>query len=1003
MTTANTLLNHPDRLAALRAAGVLDTPPEQAFDRLTSLAASVLRAPVALVSFVDADRQFFKSGVGLPERWAADRESPLAYSLCQHVVESAAPLAVDDARRDARLRNSPAVREVGIVAYAGVPIAAADGHVLGSLCAMDFVPRAWTPEDLAALAHLAESAVTEITLRTELGERRRAEVALAANEAKYRGLLQRLPYIVYENEPEPPYAPLYASPAIAALGYGELAWRDCADFWMRILHEDDCARVMGETARARSEGAPVDYEYRVYAADGSVRWLHDRGQMVRDDDGRALVWQGVMVDITPRKSLEAELTRQASHDGLTGLANRTRLRARMERALTVAAPGSTPAVLLIDLDDFKRVNDSLGHAAGDRLLEMVADRLLGATRGSDTVARLGGDEFAVLLSVRRSSEVTLVADRIVAALTTAFLVDGREIRVGASVGVATAVGGETPDDLLRNADLALYRAKGTGKGRHAIFAPEMHRAAVTRLALEAELRWAISNGELRLQYQPIVDLATGAVAAAEALVRWQHPDRGMLPPGEFIPLAEATELVVPLGRWVLHTACRAAAAWPAGRGDAADAGGVPVSVNVSVRQLQRAGFVEDVAEALRGSGLPARRLTLEVTESVLLADLDTALMRLEALRALGVRVALDDFGTGYSSLAYLQRLPVDVLKIDRAFTADVTAGGKRAALARAVVTLADTLGLRTVAEGVETAEQHAELRALGCGFAQGYLYARPLDLDAFEEFLAADGRASAAPRATGRRRSRWCPTPGRGPRAGPDPRAGRRADGRGGRRARGRAGPHDRARRRGRGAGAGGRATRARGRRLRGRGGVGRRRGAAHAGVARGAGRPRPHRRHDARAERARPRRRPRLVRAAAARAAHVGLRRRRDRRAGGARRRRRRPAPAREAVHARAAARRRPRRARRVGGGLTAAPHASARPPGGARRSVTVNADPSPGALRTRRSPPMPRTRSRLIASPSPVPSLVRVSPVLTCTNGSNTASCLSRGMPMPVSCTRR
>jgi diguanylate cyclase (GGDEF)-like protein/PAS domain S-box-containing protein len=655
------------------------------------------------------------------------------------VVRGDGPFVVTDARTDPRVRDNP-LADGAVVAYVGVPFRVGS-HVLGSVCVVDVVPRAWSADDVAGLARLADSVTTELALRGEVAERRRAEAALRAGEAQYRGLLERLPYIVYENAPAPPYRPVYVSPAVEALGFDRDAWRERPDFWLEILHPDDRDRVLRETERARALGAPVDYEYRVHAADGAVRWLHDRGALVRGDDERPAVWQGVIVDITRRKSLEDELTRQASEDGLTGLANRTRLRARMERALDAPPAGTTPAVLLIDLDDFKRVNDSLGHAAGDRLLELAADRLLGATRGSDTVARLGGDEFAVLLGVRAPGEITLVADRIVAALSSPFEVDGRDIRVSASVGVAVADAGESPDDLLRNADLALYRAKGAGKGRHAAFAPEMHRAAISRLELEAELRWAIANDELLLHYQPIMDLATGRVSSAEALVRWQHPERGLVPPAEFVPLAEATDLVLPLGRWVLQTACRAAAAWPR----AAGADGVPVSVNVSGRQLQRPGFVEDVAEALRASGLPARRLVLEVTESVLLADLDTALKRLEALRALGVRVALDDFGTGYSSLAYLQRLPVDVLKIDRTFTADVTAGGKRAALARAVVTLADTLGLRTVAEGVETDEQDAELRTLGCDYGQGYLYARPLRGAAFVEFLAARSGGGAAP------------------------------------------------------------------------------------------------------------------------------------------------------------------------------------------------------------------------------------------------------------------
>jgi EAL domain-containing protein (putative c-di-GMP-specific phosphodiesterase class I) len=301
--------------------------------------------------------------------------------------------------------------------------------------------------------------------------------------------------------------------------------------------------------------------------------------------------------------------------------------------------------------------------------------------------------------------------------------------VGASVGIAVRDGDEGADDLLRNADLALYRAKRLGRARHALFVPEMHAAALERLALEGELRRALAERQLTLHYQPIIALDTGTVCGVEALVRWRHPVRGLVSPATFIPLAEATGLIVPLGRWVLEEACRTATSW-----DAAHPA-LSVSVNVSARQLLQDDFATDLAAVLLASGLAADRLVVEVTESVVLEDLDLALARLEAVRALGVRVALDDFGTGYSSLAYLQRLPVDALKVDRAFTAEVAAGGRSAAYARAVLTFAETLGLRTIAEGVETEAQHAELRALGCGFAQGYLYARPMDAAALAELL----------------------------------------------------------------------------------------------------------------------------------------------------------------------------------------------------------------------------------------------------------------------------
>ncbi|HYW31601.1 MAG TPA: EAL domain-containing protein, partial [Gemmatimonas sp.] len=400
-----------------------------------------------------------------------------------------------------------------------------------------------------------------------------------------------------------------------------------------------------------------------------------------------------------------------------------------------AEDGRRPAMLLVDLDDFKHVNDSLGHAAGDQLLVLLADRLRDATAEASTVARLGGDEFAALVDgVRADADVTAIANRVTAALQSPFMVRGREVRVAASLGIAIAHATDSADDLLRNADLALYRAKALGKGRIARFTPELLTAAVERLELESELHSALHQRQFVLHYQPIVDLATRAITGVEALVRWQHPERGTVSPDTFIPLAESTGLVVPLGRWVLAEACRTVAGWNAAR---CSARLLTVSVNVSGRQLQHAGFLEDVAAALHASGLPASQLVLEVTESMLLEDVDAAVRRLQALRALGVRVALDDFGTGYSSLAYLQRLPVDVLKIDRAFITHIAGCGREAAFARAVITFANTLGMCTVAEGVETEMQHDALCALECGFGQGFHYGRPLSADAIYATLSA--------------------------------------------------------------------------------------------------------------------------------------------------------------------------------------------------------------------------------------------------------------------------
>jgi diguanylate cyclase (GGDEF)-like protein len=407
---------------------------------------------------------------------------------------------------------------------------------------------------------------------------------------------------------------------------------------------------------------------------------------------------------------------------------------------------SSVAVIFVDLDDFKKVNDSLGHAAGDELLTVVGERLLNATRGSDTVARLGGDEFAILVeNARTDDDVLTVADRVVRAMRAPVMVDGREIFVGASVGVARAAtvreggllldAGQRAEELLRNADVAMYRAKGAGKGRHVLYEQGMLDDALERLEMEGELRHAVERGELRVHYQPIVELDGERVTAVEALVRWQHPRLGLVPPARFLSLAEETGLIVPLGRWVLEEACRQVTEWRRRALVQGDADGAPltVAVNVSGRQIRDLSFVADVRDALVRSALPPDALLLELPERVFMQCTDAELERLRALKTLGVRLGIDDFGTGYASLSYLQKFPVDVLKIDRSFVEGVTRGGSDAALARAVIALSDMLSVRTVAEGVARPQQQEQLRALGCALGQGFLFAQPLaaeDMDA---------------------------------------------------------------------------------------------------------------------------------------------------------------------------------------------------------------------------------------------------------------------------------
>jgi diguanylate cyclase (GGDEF)-like protein/PAS domain S-box-containing protein len=450
-------------------------------------------------------------------------------------------------------------------------------------------------------------------------------------------------------------------------------------------------------------------------------------------------------DVGDQKRLEKELTHQAFHDSLTGLANRALFKDRVGHALARQRRRGRPlAVLFLDLDRFKAINDSFGHASGDALLTAVSGRLLGCVRTEDTVARLGGDEFGILVEhLASEAEVNFVADRVLQAFREPIVIDGREVVVAASLGVAFSdTGKESADDLLRNADLAMYGAKGDGGGSSRRYAPEMHAGVLERLELEGDLRQALARHELRLEYQPIIDLGTGRVSGAEALLRWQHPLRGNVSPGAFIPVAEATGLIVPIGEWVLRQACLEAARWA----DVIPGGDqFTISVNLSPRQLQTAELPSMVPHALLESGLPAHRLVLEMTESILVDRTDETLTLLHELRRQGVRLAIDDFGTGYSSLSYLHRFPFDIVKIDRSFIERMAVEAPETSLAGSIVRIGQGLSLKTVAEGIETAEQLRALRAMGCDLGQGFYFARSLSAVAFEAFavgLVDERRAS---------------------------------------------------------------------------------------------------------------------------------------------------------------------------------------------------------------------------------------------------------------------
>jgi len=433
-------------------------------------------------------------------------------------------------------------------------------------------------------------------------------------------------------------------------------------------------------------------------------------------------------DISERKALEEQLRQLAFHDPLTLLANRNLFRDRVQHALTLAQCGQNAvAVMFLDLDNFKNINDSLGHDAGDRLLQAVAQRIVQATRASDTVARLGGDEFAVLMEgIERQSEIGRVADSLIETLNHPFALDGREVRVGASIGVAISAAEAGAEALLSNADIAMYHAKAAGKNRHVTFQPQMQAMLHERLRLEADISRALAEQEFFLEYQPIVDLGTRSLLGVEALVRWRHPEAGILMPGRFIQVVEECGHVARLGRWVLRQACRDMCTW---RRSVAGGAGLRLAVNISGRHLQHGELAHDVAQALAESGLEPGNLVIELTESTIMSNTDANLERFQRLKALGVRLAIDDFGTGYSSLSYLHRFPIDILKIDRSFVNNLTNSDNGPELARAVVTLGETLGLETVAEGIELEPQVAALLALGCVAGQGFLFAKAGSLE----------------------------------------------------------------------------------------------------------------------------------------------------------------------------------------------------------------------------------------------------------------------------------
>ena len=503
----------------------------------------------------------------------------------------------------------------------------------------------------------------------------------------------------------------------------------------RRLHPDDQELFDATVRHAIKHGNDVQLDYRVVWPDGSIHWLANRAQVHRGENGRAIRLVGVAMDISDRKIAEQRIAHMAHHDALTGLPNRVLLRDRIQQAIAQAHRNGTQlAVLFIDLDRFKTINDSLGHQLGDRLLQSVASRILVCVREGDTVSRVGGDEFVIVIpAIESAADASSVAAKILEVLGAAFHLHGNDLHVAASIGISLYPGdGADAETLMRNADTAMYHAKDSGRGNFQFFTQHMNVAAQQRLSLETAMRRALENREFEVHYQPLFDLRDRTISGFEALVRWNLPDGTTIPPAQFIQAAEESGLIVPIGEHVLREALRQARTWQA------NGKRYRISVNVSASQLARSSYVERLRRAIQDAGIDPRLLELEVTEGVIIEGAGEARDAIDQVAALGVGIAIDDFGTGYSGLAYLKRLPIDTVKIDQSFVRDLTIDPDDAAIVTAIVAMSRSLGVEVIAEGIETEEQLAELKRLGCYRGQGYLLARPMTAAAVARLLRAD-------------------------------------------------------------------------------------------------------------------------------------------------------------------------------------------------------------------------------------------------------------------------
>lgn len=572
---------------------------------------------------------------------------------------------------------------------------------------------------------------------TDITAHKQAQEALHQSQTRFQRLVANMPGMVYRYLPcaDGPDQFTFVNSASGELLElePEMVLQDASSF-LELIHPDDLLSFQESVLTSTQSFLPWRWEGRIITPSGQFKWIQGSSRPERTAEGD--VWDGLLLDITSRKQAEEQLVRNAFYDALTGLANRTLFMERLEQAVEQAKRHKDYlfAVLFLDLDRFKVINDSLGHLLGDQLLSDIANRLTACLRPTDTLARLGGDEFTLLIeNIRDVSDALRVAKRIQAELSIPFELDGQNVFTSASIGIAlSARGYKQPEDILRDADIAMYRAKSQGAARYEIFNTQMYAQAVARLQLETELRLAVERQEFRIYYQPIVELATSFLVGFEALVRWQHPTRGLIFPIDFLPVALETGLSSLIDQWVLAQACCQTQQWQEQHPHFQP---LTISVNVCSSRLAQPELIEQTKQILLQTGLDASSLKLEITEDAIMENNEAVTSKFAQLQAIGIQLSIDDFGTGYSSLSRLDQFPISMLKIDRSFISKLGQNSKDIGIVEAIVTLAQKLGIEVIAEGVETLEQLQKLRELKCQYGQGYLFSRPLDSDAAEALI----------------------------------------------------------------------------------------------------------------------------------------------------------------------------------------------------------------------------------------------------------------------------